>query len=61
MASIRITEGAKVKVKGTGDEGTVLSTYAEKSGSKGRPKTYAQVILGSGSESTYSLPELRLV
>lgn len=61
MSSIRVTEGSAVKLKNDGRLGKVLSLRAEKDGSRGRPKTYAAIVLDDASEVTLPLSEFKPV
>ena len=61
MGKVLIEPGCRVQIRGTDLTGTVLAVNPIKSGTRGRPKTYASVILGDGKESQYSVPELKLL
>ena len=61
MGAVKLQPGNRVLVKGTDLTGTVTTLNPVKDGSRGRPKTYASVILPDGSEITRSVPELKIL
>jgi hypothetical protein len=63
MASIKVSPGNRVTIKSTGNFGVVKELVPLRlPGQRGRPKTYATVVLEDGSgEGSYGIPELKLV
>ena len=61
MGVVLVQPGSRVVVKGTDLTGTVLTLNPVKDGSRGRPKTYASIVLGDGSEITRGVGELKIV
>ncbi len=61
MASIKVQPGNRVAIKSTGSYGTVKElTPLKVPGQRGRPKTYATVVLEDGGEERYGVRELTL-
>ena len=58
---IKVAQGSSVKIKSDGRVGTVLALNAERTGNRGRPKTFAAIAFGDGSEVTLPVAELKLV
>ena len=62
MATIKVRPGNRVAIKSTGNYGTVKElTPLKVPGQRGRPKTYATVVLENGEENRYGIPELTVV
>ena len=60
MAGIRVQSGSNVKTS-DGRVGKVLAVNSEKTGGRGRPKSFAAIILEDASEITLPVSGLKLV
>ncbi len=60
MGAVKVVLGSSVKLKQDGRLGKVISLTPQKTGTRGRPKTYAAIVLEDGNEISLGVRELDL-